>query len=87
MRTTDTEKKLSSTKLGVAVECSTCYLRKAPIGRSVPLGMALCDHECPGYREPPHAGSLWPRESEAEFGYPVSSIGTTEELRDSKEDA
>lgn len=68
-------KPLDSNKVGVAVECILCENRKAPIGRSVPPGMYLCDGDCPGYHLPPYAGSLWPNESEAEFGYPVGDDG------------
>ena len=68
---------LNADKVGVAVECDVCGHRKAPIGRSVPLGMYLCDHECTGYEREPKPGSLWPGESEAEFGYPVADVGTT----------
>jgi hypothetical protein len=55
-----------------AAYCSTCKLRKKPIGRSAPDVMAnsLCDDECPGYREAPSPGDLWPRETRREFGYP-----------------
>lgn len=69
---------LNPNKVGVSVECTVCGLRKKPRGRSAPLEMAnsLCDHECPGYDQPPYAGSLWPRESEADFGYPVGDDGT-----------
>lgn len=67
---------LNPRKVGVAVTCRTCGQRKAPVGRSVPLMMYLCDHECQGYREEPRAGSLWPGESEADFGYPVADVGT-----------
>ena len=58
--------------VGAAVTCVACGLRKKPIGRSAPLDMAnsLCDYECPGYREPPHPGDLWPGETREEFGYP-----------------
>lgn len=65
---------------GIAVDCQTCGLRKSPVGRSVPLPMAnsLCDFECPGYREEPRPGSLWPGELASEFGYPVSDVGTEE---------
>jgi hypothetical protein len=67
---------LDPRKIGVAVTCAVCGQRKAPIGRSVPLGMYLCDRDCPGYREPPRPGSLWPGEPEADFGYPVGDDGT-----------
>jgi len=45
-------------------ECSVCRMRKKPLGRSAPLEMAnsLCDHECPGYRQDPKPGHLWPGE-------------------------
>lgn len=45
-------------------DCRRCGRRKAPVGRSVPLPMAgsLCDDECPGYREEPQPGHLWPNE-------------------------
>lgn len=68
-------------KIGIAVQCLTCGLRKKPIGRSAPLEMAngLCDDECPGYREEPRPGSLWPGETEEEFGFPVGADGTKQE--------
>lgn len=71
---------LSAAKKGIAVYCVVCRLRKKPHARSAPLEMAnsLCDHECPGYDEPPRAGDLWPGESEADFGYPVRNEGTTD---------
>jgi hypothetical protein len=59
-----------SERIGVAVRCALCGARKKPIGRSAPLGVHLCDHECLGYRQPPYPGSLWPGERESEFGYP-----------------
>ena len=49
---------------GIAVECVICGLRKKPVGRSAPPGMALCDHECEGYFLPPNPGSLWPEETD-----------------------
>ena len=67
---------LNPRKVGVSVYCASCGQRKAPIGRSVPLEMYLCDWECRGYREVPLSGSLWPGESEADFGYPVNDDGT-----------
>jgi hypothetical protein len=44
--------------------CTVCDLRKKPIGRSAPLGMAngLCDDDCTGYRLEPRPGHLWPGE-------------------------
>ena len=69
---------LSSTKIGMAVECTVCGRTKKPVGRDS-MDNGLCSYECPGYREDPRSGSLWPGESESEFGYPVSAVGTTEE--------
>jgi hypothetical protein len=55
----------------VAVDCTTCGMRKKPVGRSAPMEMAnsLCDHECPGYYQDPKPGELWPGETSEEFGY------------------
>lgn len=66
-----------SERVGIAVHCVVCHARKKPIGRSGPLGMHLCDHECPGYYQAPRPGSLWPGETESEFGYPCGDDGTT----------
>ena len=56
-------------EIGKAVNCRVCGLRKLPIGRAAPLAMAnsLCDHECPGYRDDPWPGSLWPGERMGDF--------------------
>ena len=72
---------LSATKVGLAVECRICGMRKAPVGRSVADAMAnsLCNYECPGNNQEPRSGSLWPGESEADFGYPVGTVGTEEQ--------
>lgn len=60
------------TIVGRAVDCRVCGLRKKPRGRDAPLIMAssLCDHECPGYAQPPHPGDLWPGETAEDFGFP-----------------
>jgi hypothetical protein len=71
-----TDPPLSATRTGIAVHCGYCHQMKCPRGRSQPLGAYYCDHECPGYDTEPHVGSLWPGETEAEFGYPVGTIGT-----------
>ena len=63
-------------RVGVLVTCATCGDMKKPIGRSGPLGSSYCDDYCPGYRQPPYVGSLWPGESESEFGYSVGDDGT-----------
>ena len=68
-------------RVGIAVACTVCGQRKAPIGRSVPLGMYLCDRDCPGYRQDPYPGSLWPNETSDDFGYPVGADGTVERAR------
>lgn len=45
----------------MTVACTTCHRRKKPIGRDS-RDNGLCDHECPGWREDPHPGYLWPGE-------------------------
>ena len=65
-------------RVGVLVRCAVCDDMKKPIGRSGPVGAHYCDDGCPGYRQEPRPGSLWPGESEADFGYPVSTDGTAE---------
>jgi hypothetical protein len=68
-------------KVGISVYCAACGLRKKPVGRSAPLAMAngLCDDDCPGYREEPKPGDLWPGESEEGFGYPARDAATRKE--------
>ncbi len=67
-------------KIGIAVHCIVCGMRKKPIGRSAPLATAngLCDKDCPGYESAPKPGSLWPGESEMDFGFPCSDNATKE---------
>lgn len=69
---------LDPTKFGVRVQCIICRRTKAPVGRSVPIPLAnsMCDIECPGHGLAPRVGSLWPDESEADFGHPVGTVGT-----------
>ena len=70
-------------KVGISVECVRCRRTKAPRGRSVAaaMGNSMCtDDQCKGYREDPKPGDLWPGETEAEFGYPVSSNATCERV-------
>jgi hypothetical protein len=57
--------------LGYRVTCTTCGRTKQPVGRSVPLGFGGCGPECPGFYLEPLPSHLWPRESEADFGYEV----------------
>jgi len=40
------------------------------------VGNAYCDRDCAGYYEAPHVGSLWPGETDADFGYPCGDDGT-----------
>lgn len=63
-------------RVGVVVRCAVCGDMKKPIGRSGPLGASYCDDDCDGYRKEPYPGSLWPGETEEEFGFPVGSHGT-----------
>lgn len=69
---------LNDRRIGVVVECAVCGRMKKPIGRSQPLGALYCADECDGYRLAPFAGSLWPGESEATFGFSVGVDGTTD---------
>jgi hypothetical protein len=70
---------LRETRVGVYVTCSRCDYTKKPVGRSAPMGMHYCDMDsCEGYWQEPMPGSLWPGESEADFGYPVGKAGTTD---------
>ena len=38
--------------------------------------MAEHTRDCPGYRQAPYPGSLWPNETSDDFGYPVGADGT-----------
>jgi hypothetical protein len=70
--------KLNPKKRGVTVVCIVCGRHKKPMGRSEALPMAgtLCNEDCEGYELNPRPGHLWPRETEAEFGYAVPDDGT-----------
>ncbi len=63
-------------RVGIRVECAVCGREKCPVGRSAPVGECLCDHDCEGYRQEPFVGSLWPGETEEEFGFQIGSDGT-----------
>lgn len=65
-------------KRGIRVTCTTCGHMKNPIGRSGPMQVIYCDWGCPGYRGEPRVGSLWPGETDADFGYPSGDDGTEE---------
>jgi len=68
-------------KVGIRVACAVCGRDKAPRGRSVPDASheSWCTWDkCVGYNLPPDVGSLWPGESEEDFGYPVPTWGTKE---------
>ena len=62
---------LRSDCFGYGVVCTVCGRTKAPVGRSVPVELCMCDHDCAGYDQEPLPSHLWPRESEADFGYKV----------------
>ena len=69
---------LSKNKVGVRVDCLRCGRMKQPWGRSVPYASvgAYCYHDsCSGWDEEPLPGSLFPGESEHEFGYPCGLNG------------
>ena len=66
------ETKLRDDYFGYTVTCVKCRRTKKPLGRSSPLGLSLCDDECPGYHIEPLPSNLWPNESEADFGYRVA---------------
>jgi hypothetical protein len=64
-------------KVGIRIECAVCGQTKQPRGRSAPLSSSYCDRDrCLGYDQPPHVGSLWPGETDEEFGFPCSDVGT-----------
>jgi len=65
-------------RVGIRIDCAVCGKQKCPVGRSAPLESYLCDWECDGYRLAPFVGSLWPGESEVDFGFPVGPDGTKE---------
>ena len=65
-------------KLGIAVTCAVCGLRKKPHGRSAPIDSHYCDTNCPGYYDEPEPGCLWPGETQQEFGYPICDHATEE---------
>ncbi len=58
--------------VGAAVECTVCHRTKQPRGRSAPMALRLCDSDCPGYRQGPFPGDLWPGETAEDFGYACS---------------
>lgn len=66
---------LDPLKFGVRVECAVCGMMKKPRGRSVGWDGGYCDDDCPGYSVDPQVGSLFPNESEADFGYEVGTVG------------
>lgn len=71
--------KLNPLKVGASVRCLTCGRSKAPIGRSVPVMAAdsyCTSQDCDGHGDVPNVSSLWPEESEEDFGYPVGDVGT-----------
>ena len=71
--------KLDPLKIGVRCRCSVCGNTKKPVGRSAPMDSYYCDNDCEGYLGLPYPGSLWPGESEADFGYHVSTTSTNQD--------
>lgn len=67
---------LNPNKVGIRVTCEVCGATKQPVGRSAPVDSFYCDSDCPGFYQEPLSGSLWPNESEADFGFPVADVGT-----------
>jgi len=63
-------------RVGIIVTCAVCGFQKKPIGRDAPFNAYYCEDGCPGYRAEPYPGSLWPGETEAQFGYPIGNDGT-----------
>lgn len=70
------KRSLDPRKVGIAIDCKICGWRKKPVGRSEPIGVTMCDSDCLGYYEDPRPGSLWPSETEVDFGYFVGTDGT-----------
>lgn len=67
-------------RVGIQVTCTVCGHMKQPVGRSSALGAHYCRYdECYGYDQPPFVGSLWPGETEEEFGYAIGPHGTKEQ--------
>ena len=67
-------------KVGIAVTCTICGHMKKPIGRSGPLGAYYCERDtCTGYDTEPFPGSLWPNETEEEFGFGAGVHGIKEQ--------
>ena len=60
--------------------CTTCFLPKKPIGRSVSMYAAngYCDHECPGYYGDPEPSYYWSAADEKEMREWLSSIAKEE---------
>ena len=66
---------LSNNKVGISVDCVVCGKQKKPRGRDAPVSSPYCTYGCTGYQKEPLPGSLWPGESEADFGYFVGECG------------
>lgn len=69
---------MSATKVGISVKCCTCGRSKSPRGRSLPpeISMSYCGSACPGYRDAPLPGDLFPGETDEDFGYSCSDNST-----------
>ena len=62
--------------VGIAIYCAQCGHQKKPRGRSQPIGSDYCNRDCPGWEQEPLVGDLWPGETNIDFGYPCSRLGT-----------
>jgi hypothetical protein len=67
---------MSATKRGKRIICTACEQMKQPIGRDASMFASYCNRDCPGYEQEPHVGSLWPGETDEDFGYPCDDRGT-----------
>jgi hypothetical protein len=74
-----------SVRVGIPVKCTVCGRVKKPIGRFGGLNSSHCDGDCPGYRKQPYPGSLWPNETEDDFGYSVGDDGTKRIVKEGAE--
>lgn len=63
-------RELRAWRIGVTVRCLECGRTKKPLGRDS-QDNGLCDHGCSRYYDYPRPDSLWPGETETQFGYPV----------------
>ena len=73
---------LSKKKCGISVYCEVCGNQKKPFGRDAPITSSYCMYDCTGYHKEPLPGSLWPGESEFDFGFAVGEQGVETEQKE-----